>query len=295
MTDPRRILVVGEPRSGTTLLRELLVAQPTVGRSGLASQRPLELLGQLGLGVHDPLSPRQLHILAQSGGLERGEIDATPTTFARWHREMSTAHAPGEVDAVVDRVHRPLRLAGQLLDAPDTAIVFLVRDVRDVVLSRAYQYAHEQTELTVLAWRRALRDAAKLTGHPRFAQLRFEDLIREPARSAARLGEALGLSVTHTRLGEAGGFVENSTFGDVVRPFDPASVERWRGRPDDPRVRFAGWAARRRLRWLGYPEPARLGMRERARFAHRRGVARGLDVASRARRRLTAALLPPLD
>ncbi len=180
----KRIHIVGSsPRTGTTLMAELLV-------NGF-------------------------------------EIDG----YAR--REMSVFQRPREEFAVFCS-KRPIDIlsARAVLRAdPDLWIVHMVRDPRDVVVSR-HGKAADRYWTNLRVWKEYRRAARKAEGHPRFLTVRYEDLVQGPDRVQAQLMERMpflqkraDFSAYH-RIAQPSAQSLEAMKG--VRPVTASSVGAWR-------------------------------------------------------------------
>jgi hypothetical protein len=279
---PQRLIIVGLPRCGTTLVATLLGAQP--GVHFLTDYFPAftDLLQRLGKSWNAPLSVGERRIalaLVRDQflrvrhpvlvGLDNfGSIDEL-------HR-LVLAELAAKGDRWVG--HKLLLEADGLraaLSQTELSCLLLVRDPRDAALS----YFHRTgtgVERYVRVWREMVQASRELEGHPRFARLRYEDLILSPLVTLRRLGAWLGLEIDPEvpelvfRRSQAHGATEwreNSAFQDVSRRFDSRPLERWRRQPASPIVRYAGWATRHELGELGYASAAAPSARDRLRFA----------------------------
>jgi len=289
---PERLLIVGLPRSGTTLLATLLGAQPRI--QFLTDYFPAftDLLLRLGKPWNAPLSQSERRIalaLVRDQFLRvRHPVLVKLDRFGsidELHR-LVLAELSSETDRWVG--HKLLMDAGTLsatLAQTNIKCLLLVRDARDAALS----YFHRTgtgVERYVRNWSEMVRASSQLEGHPQLLALRYEDLINSPPAALRRLGHWLGLELDadvpalefrRSRAHGATGWQENSAFQDVKRRFDPQPLERWRSQPDSPIVRYAGWAARAELERMGYAPAANLGARERWRFT----CLRALELAER--------------
>lgn len=149
--------------------------------------------------------------------------------------ELSVYAEPADLgpEAVyVSKKPRDVRALGPLLDAdPDLYALYLVRDPRAVITSRHDGDPHRYfTHLG--AWLECERDARGLAGHPRFHELRYEDLVREPDAVQAWLARALPFlrptrpfSAFESAASPAG--PARLALGGV-RPVAPDRIERWR-------------------------------------------------------------------
>lgn len=286
-----RLLIVGMPRSGTTLVASLLAAQPGVqfltdyfpaftdalrrlrqpwNRQLTQSQRriALALVRDQFLRVRHP-------VLVKLDGFE---------TLDELHRLVMAELASPE-DRWVG--HKLLMEPSQLrstLEETNIRCLVMLRDPRDAALS----YFHRTgggVEAYLRIWRETVLLSHALETHSRLLALRFEDLVSTPVVTLKRLGDWLGIEIDpdvpelqfqRTRAHGATQWRENSAFQDVSERFDQQPLGRWRSQPESPIVRYAGWAARGELTLMGYDRGADgLSVRERLAFACLRALELG--------------------
>ncbi|HEY1631355.1 MAG TPA: sulfotransferase [Rhizomicrobium sp.] len=187
------IFVLGFPRSGTTLLTEILAGHPgaiVLDETPTLRDAILDSTGQSG---------------GQSGGLSRLAA-ADPATLAAWRaRYWQRAGADGDV--VVDKgpfntLHLPV--IARLF--PGARIVFALRDPRDAVFgSFRRQFAVTPYTYELLSLESAARfyDQTMRLGQIyrarlplRILDLRNEDLVADPDGTVAKLCAFLGLQPT---------------------------------------------------------------------------------------------------
>jgi hypothetical protein len=114
---------------------------------------------------------------------------------------------------------------------PKLYCLYIVRDPRDVVCSELKMFqARYYTNLRL--WRQAERAAARLSDHPRFLVVRYEDLVRDPDAVQDRIEEYFGFLERQrdfSRFHEDWRGDEDAVVAmNGVRPPDPASIGRWR-------------------------------------------------------------------
>ena len=282
LSEFERLLIVGLPRCGTTLVATLLGAQP--GIHFLTDYFPAfsEAVQRLGRSWSNTLSPSERRIalaLVRDQFLRvRHPVLVKPESFSNLdelHRLVLaelTSHAERWVG------HKLLLAPEQLravLDQTSIHCLLLLRDCRDAALS-FFHRTGGGVERYVRNYCEMVRVARSLEPHPRLFTLRYEDLIVAPEPTLARLGQWLGVGIDpnvtqlrfqRSRAHGALGWSENSVFGDVTERFDSRPVGRWHEASASSIVRFAGWAARRELRELGYGDSAlRLSPSERSSF-----------------------------
>ncbi|HBQ19918.1 MAG TPA: hypothetical protein DEF51_55255 [Myxococcales bacterium] len=298
MPRPRRLWLVGEQRSGTRFATEVLCAFPGVETAGSVLQAPLRLASELGVGAGSALTRRERLALTRSmrhpGDGERlFEASEEPSLDALLCRRFGWRH-PGAV-WVVSKDHGPFEWVPRLLAETDFTVIALVRDLRDVVLSR-WTRGEEALDGVVSAWKRSARQLADLS-HPRLLALRFEDLMIAPEQALRRVGQLLDREVSLEQTiaaTEAWSHLRaDSSHGDVRRPFEGVAVERWRRHGDAEWVKHASVVAADELRLWGYEVPrAPVGDVVQAwrRYARAELLRGARVIATRARRRA----LPPM-
>lgn len=286
----KHVFVSGFARSGTTLLCNLLNAQPR-------------------FTVWSELMPAPLGTAQNVGGLKKALSRTERNRALAWHKlslhgtPLTTRIGPDDFHTVGDFYRLAIdelgrdgdlvvghKLAGygphtpvfeHILGETDVLCIFALRDVRDVVLSQANLVLGAAIDPD--SWRIAARRLRELQGHPRLAVVRYEDLVRDPARALEPVERLLGIPlVTDLRELARNGkpWRDNSSFHDVEKLFDRRPVERWREHTHDPVVRFAAWWCADELeRWGHAPFPESFSWRERARFARATAVRRALHAA----------------
>jgi Sulfotransferase family len=276
-----RLLIVGLPRSGTTLLATLLGAQPKVHFLTDYFAAFNEAAVRLGKNWNEQLelSERRIALaLVRDQFLRvRHPVLLKPESFSsvdELHRLVLAELVTGGEEWVGHKLLLAPEQLRRVLAKTQIHCLLMVRDCRDAALS----YFHRTgggVERYVRNWSETVRVSLELQGHPRLLALRFEDLIGMPEATLERLGAWLRIPIDANvaefrfqRSRAHGGthWRENSAFGDVQRRFDPKPIGRWQTSTNSSIVRYAGWAARRELRALGYAPPSPLSPSERSRF-----------------------------
>ncbi len=187
----RAVLIVGMPRSGTTLLEQILS-----GHSALAGAGELDTLRRIGQRVSAALgAPRQW--FHQPERVDRALLDQCAEAYLGALKQRAGA-APRITDKMPDN-HLQLGLASQML--PGCRVIHMVRDPLDTCWS-----CFRQPFAQGLAWscRQAdivayYRDYRRSMGHwgavlelP-VLELAYEDLVSQPEASLGRVLAFLGL------------------------------------------------------------------------------------------------------
>jgi hypothetical protein len=312
-------LITGERRSGTSLVANLLDAQPevTVYRDFLGIARLHRLVG----GPLDrPLSAREqarvLEAYHRQNGLlrlpseQQQQLDALATMEpgSSWSLvdlyRVVLGNAMGPTDRLVGhKTTMAHAVIEPLLDeVPECRVVYVVRDPRDVVHSALHRFPDERLFGLVAAWRASVdvvldleQRRSDLTG--RFLRVSYEELVDEPEVTGARLAGFLGLERVdvHAQLKDYGAdWGGNSSFAEQSRVVTKRGAARWR--QEDPKLGPAVVAiASTEMKRLGYdlhPEPRPL---QRGAVQVRRGAdwARtGVSTRLRALGRRTRRRLP---
>ena len=221
------IVVGGCHRSGTTLLRVLLDRHPKIA-AGAESTVSLSRIS----------SPNEI------GGL----YGLDPGLIQTWQRQSRTQVAFIEKfqAAVLAAANKPIwaeKTPGNVLrfgfvrrHFPNAWLVHIIRDGRDVVCSLRRERwpkpcgkkgSPEELRRCAEYWARYVRSGRRFAGDPRYFELRYEDLVRDPEPVLRRLLRFVGLEW------EAGPLVaEDRAPGDSEKrqrgAIDTASVGKWR-------------------------------------------------------------------
>ena len=217
VTDWTPVFIVGVPRSGTTLVAELLSRHPDVCNRGELQWIPL-LAKQLSLiDRGDPALLRQ----------------AASIYEAQLRQDDSAAHW------FIDK--QPLNLMRiDLILAlwPNARIVFCQRNARDIALSLWFQYfteeeqnfAYDFADITVV-----IQSCRLLMAHwqNRFGSaiytVRYEQLVADPTGGMAALGEWLNLPACSTLdKGDSISAISTGSVWQARQPVYTRSTERWR-------------------------------------------------------------------
>jgi Flp pilus assembly protein TadD len=226
------VFVVGFPRSGTTLLEQMLDAHPQ-----FASIDERDYLAELADQMQVSLGLRYPDDLDRLTAAQCGRLRATYASRVRATRELHAGQR------LVDK--NPLNLLHLPLIArlfPRAPIVFAVRHPCDVVLScymqnfRLPAFMALCSTLPRLAqgYVRAMQfwqQHAQML-RPRWLPLRYEDLLAEPATQLVRLGEFVGVRDIAPMLGFAAharsrGYISTPSYAQVVRPLNTDALGRW--------------------------------------------------------------------
>jgi len=249
------IFVVGYPRSGTTLLEQILDAHPALCAM---DERPIAQAILAWLDAHGLVYPRDL------GKLDDAALEALREVYwSEVHRHVQ----PASGQRVVDK--NPLNLVRLPLFArlfPNARYILALRDPRDACLScfmqsfRAPTFAVSNASLEASAsmYARVMDfwlDQSQVFA-PVHLALRYEDLIEDLPGKARELIEFLGLSwdarvLDYSSHAKARGFISTPSYAQVVEPIYRRSLGRWRRYArhfDRAGAILAPW-----LRHWGYP------------------------------------------
>ena len=222
----RPLMIVGMPRSGTTLLEQVLCAHPDVETAG------------------------ELRTLAQSARrlTEAGETswpeciaEIAPDLFAdqaQVYLDALTARC-GATQKVIDKMPQNfLHLGFAALLFPKAVFVHCVRDPLDTCLSNFFQvfpagidFAYDLADLGhyFRNYQRLMTHWEALLG-ARLVTVGYENLVSEPENVLRPLLETLGLEWNDACLShhQTVGRVDTLSLYQVRKPLNTGSTERWR-------------------------------------------------------------------
>jgi len=297
-----RLVIAGMPRCGTTLLATFLNAQNGITFMTDYVRSFHEAMERLDVDWHESLSLAQrrvvLAIVRDQFLRFRHPVLSSVDDFRSiddLHRlVLDELRAPGD-SVVGHKVRLDPQEVEYLLDATPLYCVVLLRDPRDAALSWFHR-AGKDVEFYLRDWKRMVRTCHRRQDHPRLFALRYESLVTRPQETLSSLARALAFDLD-TSIGSLSfqrapttprtGWTDNSSYGDVKRPFDHAAVGRWRADADSEVVRYAAWLCRREVVLLGYDPSAKTagGWRERFHFRRAATIAEAAFWADTVKRR----------
>ena len=233
-------VVVGVPRSGTTLLAVMLDSHPRVAM-------PPETAFLTELGRLDGLSGDALErafftlVTTDRWGVSNwNDLGVDKAEYAQRLRELSafsvTAGLRVLFGMVADRAGKPLfgektpadaahmpRIASHL---PEARFVHIVRDPRDVVLSLAKTSAGAGVRMSAQTWVDMISTArAAARTLPHYHELRYEDLLDDPEAKLREVCAFLGLGFDARMLDHGdSGARHVAQLGDRMTPDGRAMV-----------------------------------------------------------------------
>lgn len=225
------VFVVGFPRSGTTLLEQMLDAHP--GLCAMDEQPFLQQLAEL-LDRRGVAWPDGLARLGQD------ECDALRADYLQRVRGVVEL-GPGQ--RLVDK--NPLNLLRLPLIRrlfPQAPVILALRHPCDVLLSCYMQSFRSPAFAVLCADLERLADGyAEAMAHWDYharalpgpvLELRYEDLVAAPADAAARLGQFLRLDDAGPLLGfqqhaRAKGYISTPSYAQVVEGIHRGALGRW--------------------------------------------------------------------
>ena len=234
---PRKMAVLaGFPRTGTTLLEQVLDSHP-----GLVSSDEREAFGR---DIFPAIWRTDQTPLPTAEALDGAPVDRLAAQRERYLAYMEAALN----EPIGERVHLDknptltLLIPGMVRLFPETKLLIALRDPRDVVLSCFMQYLPLNTNSVCFLTleRTARRYAHDMTTWRKFREtirspwleVRYEDCVHHLEREARRALEFLGLPWDPQVLGYRDRLktkaVNSPTYEAVSRPLYSSAINRWR-------------------------------------------------------------------
>ncbi|MDX2115754.1 MAG: sulfotransferase [Planctomycetota bacterium] len=235
--DDRAVIIGGCGRSGTTLLREMLDRHPNLAM-GPETSILCDMFNPSNVATEWQLSRAEVEALARSS---TSVVRFAESFFRQYSARRGKPRWGDKTPANVRNVARILK------QFPRATFIHVIRDGRDVACS----LRHHPKEIVrkgkiipntvnrpiAVGARRWLDDTtggAAFHGHPRVVEVRYEQLVSDPARELSRLCAALGEDFVPEMAAardpdraprEPGRLMNNSNAGD---PINTRSVARWK-------------------------------------------------------------------
>lgn len=222
------VFVVGMPRSGTTLVEQIMASHPRVHGAGerrLAHQSLQRLPQALGLPSLSQLEPALV--------TKEAILDC-----ADWHLQQLRQLSEGRADRVVDKMPDNYQNLGWLATIfPKARYIHCRRDVRDVALScwtTNFSRIRWANDLEYLAQR--ILDYLRLMAHWRsvlpapILEIDYEELVADQEGQSRRLIDWLGLEwdAACLEFHKTGRLVRTASVAQVRQPMYSRSVQRWK-------------------------------------------------------------------
>jgi tetratricopeptide (TPR) repeat protein len=230
------VLLGGHPRSGTTLLEQILGAHPSIVAFDESDAFVVEIGDRL--FTADPFPPLTAAALDALKPARQAELKGR--YFKSLFRELDGQTA---ADVLLDKNPTPTALLPLWLRLfPESKVIIALRDPRDVVISCFFQnLALTPMNVNFLSIDRAVQHYADLMdvwlrmrelGGFDWIETRYEDLVAGTETEGKRVTEFLGLSwhPAQARRDEAAGarFVFSPTYSEVAKPVHNRAVGRWK-------------------------------------------------------------------
>jgi tetratricopeptide (TPR) repeat protein len=236
-TSPHRLAFLGgHPRTGTTLLEQILGAHPEIAAFDEPMAFPDEVINQLA-----PLNAPAAFTFKDLQGLNPDRR----AHFQQRYFKSLLRDGPDEVQGkiLLDKNPSPTAwLPFWLRLFPELKVIIALRDPRDVVVSCYFQNLRlNETNANFLGWERTARHYADLMdvwlrmrelGGFDWIESRYEDVVAGLESEGRRVTEFLGLS-WHPQQADfheatRKKFVFSPTYNDVTQPVYQRAVGRWK-------------------------------------------------------------------
>ncbi len=225
-SDRAHIFILGAPRSGTNLLKVLLVAHPRIGGCDYESTGLFDFrdIFQYRIGH---LKPDRVEALRQQA----------PDLVAFYDRITEAILEKKGKDIFVDKMkHSAWRLRYVNRYFPNARFVHVVRDGRDSFCSALKHPNVNQSEDIETYARYWMKHVTGVDGHvdpDRLFEVKYEDLTSSPEEHLPRLMEFLGISfaprqLEHTRYGKTTTLTNREVHQGLGQPINVASQYRWK-------------------------------------------------------------------
>ncbi|MGH8508230.1 MAG: sulfotransferase family protein [Gammaproteobacteria bacterium] len=267
MSRPGPIFVVGAPRSGTTLLLEMLNRHPDVWLCEEAYflhfvWRRRQRLGDL----RDARARRRLvDAYLATKRIRQQNVDLGPLAAALMEEGSSyeaffeslmrfCARAHGRT-RFGEKTPEHARRSDVLCDLfPDCALIHVVRDPRDVVASLLRMpWGDRSVVANTRHWQKCQRGALRVRRRANYFRVAFEDLLTDPEAELERLCEFVGVPFAPAMLAAGDESKANRWWlGRARTAIDQSRAMRWKLELSPSQAVLVEWLARDAMKELGY-------------------------------------------
>jgi len=225
-SDKRHVFIVGVPRSGTTLLKTLLVAHPKLGGNDYEST-----------GVFGFRDIFQYRIGELKPGYVRQLLDQSGDIVAFYDRLVASLLERSGKQVFVDKLQvHSYRIAYVQRHFPNAAFLHIVRDGRDCYCSALrHPNVRQSDSLARFAayWARSVSLPEKIIAPDRLFTVRYEDLTADAEASMANLMDFLGIDFVEHQIAvehysATTSMKRRKVHENLGRPINAKSQGRWR-------------------------------------------------------------------
>ncbi len=229
VADPRPVFVLGLPRSGTTLVEQILASHPRIHGAG-----ELKEVDRLFQSLPDRACQPDLNAFDALGQLTKDSVQ----TAARRYLERLESLAPASACRVVDKMPDNFRMIGFIaLLWPAARVIICRRDPRDIAVScwqngfRSLPWSNNWESMA-----RRFADYERLMSHWRritpieCIEVHYESLVADIETHSRRLIEFVGLEWAEGCLdfNSTRRVVRTASQVQVRQPAHTRSIGRWR-------------------------------------------------------------------
>jgi hypothetical protein len=264
------VFVVGAPRSGTTLLRNMLNRHPRLAilfetqfYNHVYTRR--RAFGDLGAPaarrrfVTEYLATQRIRKsgLDLNGLQERLLRDATsyPALFASLMEHFAAAQGKSRWG---EKSPQHSLFTETLCEwFPGAAIIHLVRDPREVVASlQLVPWASNSVITNAITWRRYNQAARRSSHRPEYLMVHYHDLVNHPERELRRICSLLGEEYSAAMLVPEEAAPQSPQSQLIRAPTTAERLGKWREQLTDEDVAIVEWTVGSDLASFGYTKVA---------------------------------------
>jgi tetratricopeptide (TPR) repeat protein len=228
--DPSRlpVFVVGMPRSGTTLVEQILASHPSIFGAG-----ELRKFNELATSIRGPdLGEFPEAVVTMSGA----ELRSLGARFLQMIQQMAPA-----AERITDKMPANFRFAGLIhLTLPNARIIHIRRDPRDIAVScfsilfvksrLPFSYDLPEIGRYIRGYQRLMEHWRKVLPSEVMLEVQYEELVDNIAEQARRIVEHCGLpwDAACLEFHKTDRLVRTASATQVRQPIYRSSVGRWR-------------------------------------------------------------------
>lgn len=296
------IFIVGAPRSGTSLLRNLLNRHPEIAVCDetyffyYVYQRrrafgDLAILRNRRRLIESYLATRRIRRLGLDLDTLAGRLLVEGTNYPDFFRCLLQVFAESRDKLVIGEKTPQHAWFSRLLCRwfPDSTLIHLVRDPRDVVSSLLRMpWASESVMENTALWRSCVESAEHCKDHPGFIRVRYRDLVEDPDHELTSVCRQIGVDFT-TRMLAVSPAPEQSCepwFLRAQQGVTSSRIDKWREELEPVQAALVEWRAGPWLKTFGYSAESSLP----GRFHQVQAIAQEIPAAFKRRFRLAPHL-----